>query len=75
MEYFLPFIFCVVHLFLLHRYEPTMDIPTDISTETDRVLFIKAVAEFMVTFFTSRPFNICFQSVVRSYFVVVIAGK
>lgn len=34
------------------RYEPTMDIPTDISTETDRVLFIKAVAEFMVTLFS-----------------------
>lgn len=26
-----------------------MEIPTDLSTETDRVLFIKAVAEFMVT--------------------------
>lgn len=51
MEYFLPFILCVVRLFLLHRYEPTVDIPTDISTETDRVLFIKAVAEFMVTLF------------------------
>lgn len=45
-------IFSAIHLlFLLHRYEPTMDIPTDISTETDRVLFIKAVAEFMVTLF------------------------
>lgn len=51
MEDFLPFIFCIVHFFLLRRYEPTMDIPTDISTETDRVLFIKAVAEFMVTLF------------------------
>lgn len=29
-----------------------MDIPADISTETDRVLFIKAVAEFMVTLFS-----------------------
>lgn len=35
-------------LFLPRRFEPTEDIPTDISTETDRVLFIKAVAEFMV---------------------------
>ncbi|TNM87819.1 clusterin-associated protein 1 homolog [Takifugu rubripes] len=34
-------------IWLVKRYEPTMDIPTDISTETDRVLFIKAVAEFM----------------------------
>lgn len=30
-----------------------MDISTDISTETDRVLFIKAVAEFMVTLSSS----------------------
>lgn len=43
--------FCVFS-FRAHRYEPTMDIPTDISTETDRVLFIKAVAEFMVTLFS-----------------------
>lgn len=41
-----------VFFFRPHRYEPTMDIPTDISTETDRVLFIKAVAEFMVTLFS-----------------------
>lgn len=34
-------------IWLVKRYEPTMDIPADISTETDRVLFIKAVAEFM----------------------------
>uniref|UniRef100_H3D7N4 Clusterin associated protein 1 n=1 Tax=Tetraodon nigroviridis TaxID=99883 RepID=H3D7N4_TETNG len=34
-------------IWLVKRYEPATDIPTDISTETDRVLFIKAVAEFM----------------------------
>lgn len=26
-----------------------MDIPTDVDTESDRVFFIKAVAQFMVT--------------------------
>lgn len=30
------------------RYEPQMDIPTDVDTESDRVFFIKAVAQFMV---------------------------
>lgn len=28
-----------------------MDIPTDVDTETDRILFIKAVAHFMVKSF------------------------
>lgn len=26
-----------------------MDIPTDVDTESDRIFFIKAVAQFMVT--------------------------
>uniref|UniRef100_H3CXI0 Clusterin associated protein 1 n=1 Tax=Tetraodon nigroviridis TaxID=99883 RepID=H3CXI0_TETNG len=34
-------------MWLVKRYEPRTEIPTDISTEADRVLFIKAVAEFM----------------------------
>lgn len=55
------------------------DIPADISTETDRVLFIKAMAEFMVMWFSvcCFLFNIFFWSVVMSYFfvVVVVLGK
>ncbi|XP_051789989.1 clusterin-associated protein 1 homolog isoform X1 [Erpetoichthys calabaricus] len=34
---------------LVKRYEPQTDIPTDIDTEQDRVFFIKAVAQFMAT--------------------------
>lgn len=30
------------------RYEPHIDIPSDVDTESDRIFFIKAVAQFMV---------------------------
>ncbi|KAM3876054.1 clusterin-associated protein 1 homolog [Diretmus argenteus] len=36
-------------IWLVKRYEPQMDIPTDVDTESDRVFFIKAVAQFMAT--------------------------
>ena len=32
----------------LTRYDPTADIPTDVETEQDRVIFIKSAAQFMV---------------------------
>ncbi|XP_056153292.1 clusterin-associated protein 1 homolog isoform X2 [Lampris incognitus] len=34
---------------LVKSYDPQMDIPSDVSTESDRVFFIKAVAQFMAT--------------------------
>ncbi|XP_054850991.1 clusterin-associated protein 1 [Eublepharis macularius] len=34
---------------LVKRYDPETDIPSDVETEQDRVFFIKAVAQFMVT--------------------------
>lgn len=34
---------------LVKRYDPQADIPTDIDTESDRILFIKSVAQFMAT--------------------------
>ncbi|XP_072295116.1 clusterin-associated protein 1 homolog isoform X2 [Eucyclogobius newberryi] len=36
-------------IWLVKRYEPQMDIPTDVETESDRIFFIKAVAQFMAT--------------------------
>ncbi|XP_060642236.1 clusterin-associated protein 1 isoform X2 [Anolis sagrei] len=36
-------------LWLVKRYEPQSDIPSDVETEQDRVFFIKAVAQFMAT--------------------------
>ncbi|XP_047443360.1 clusterin-associated protein 1 homolog isoform X2 [Mugil cephalus] len=36
-------------IWLVKRYEPQIDIPTDVDTESDRIFFIKAVAEFMAT--------------------------
>uniref|UniRef100_A0A3P8WVH5 Clusterin associated protein 1 n=1 Tax=Cynoglossus semilaevis TaxID=244447 RepID=A0A3P8WVH5_CYNSE len=36
-------------VWLVKRYEPHMDIPTDVDTESDRIFFIKAVAQFMAT--------------------------
>uniref|UniRef100_G1T1X1 Clusterin associated protein 1 n=1 Tax=Oryctolagus cuniculus TaxID=9986 RepID=G1T1X1_RABIT len=38
-----------VLLWLVKRYEPQTDIPSDIDTEQDRVFFIKAIAQFMAT--------------------------
>ncbi|XP_037105901.1 clusterin-associated protein 1 homolog isoform X2 [Syngnathus acus] len=38
-----------IMLWLVKRYEPQMDIPPDVGTESDRVFFIKAVAQFMAT--------------------------
>ena len=31
------------------RYDPNTDIPMDVDTENDRVLFVKSVAQFMVS--------------------------
>ena len=36
-------------LCLYDRYEPQNDIPSDVETEQDRVFFIKAIAQFMVS--------------------------
>ncbi|KAM4575248.1 clusterin-associated protein 1 homolog isoform 1-T2 [Fundulus diaphanus] len=36
-------------IWLVKRYEPNIDIPTDVDTESDRIFFIKAVAQFMAT--------------------------
>ncbi|KAM5227564.1 clusterin-associated protein 1 isoform 2-T2 [Ctenodactylus gundi] len=38
-----------VLLWLVKRYEPQTDIPSDVETERDRVFFIKAIAQFMAT--------------------------
>lgn len=35
-------------LLFLHRYDPTADLPTDLDTEQDRVIFIKSTAQFLV---------------------------
>jgi len=37
-------------LLLLYRYDPNTDMPADIDTPQDRVIFIKSVASFMVSF-------------------------
>lgn len=34
---------------LVRRYDPNVELPMDVDTEQDRVLFIKAVAQFMAT--------------------------
>jgi len=47
----------ILHMYFLsesthasfYRYEPQTDIPPDVETEQDRVFFIKAVAQFMVS--------------------------
>ncbi|KAM4738743.1 clusterin-associated protein 1 homolog isoform 2-T2 [Anableps anableps] len=36
-------------IWLVKRYEPHVDIPTDVDTESDRIFFIKAMAQFMAT--------------------------
>ncbi|XP_028825593.1 clusterin-associated protein 1 homolog isoform X3 [Denticeps clupeoides] len=36
-------------IWLVKRFDPQMDIPCDVETESDRVFFIKAVAQFMAT--------------------------
>ena len=39
-------------LSLISRYDPNADIPVDTDSEQDRVIFIKSVAQFMVSFST-----------------------
>lgn len=34
---------------LINRYDPTADLPTDLDTEQDRVIFIKSTAQFLAT--------------------------
>ena len=36
---------CMTSIF---RYDPNVELPTDVDTEQDRVLFIKSLAQFMV---------------------------
>ncbi|XP_032428796.1 clusterin-associated protein 1 homolog isoform X1 [Xiphophorus hellerii] len=36
-------------IWLVRRYEPHVDIPTEVDTESDRIFFIKAVVQFMAT--------------------------
>ena len=36
---------CITSIF---RYDPNVELPTDVDTEQDRVLFIKSLAQFMV---------------------------
>ena len=31
-----------------YRYDPNVELPADVDTEQDRVLFIKSLAQFMV---------------------------
>ncbi|KXJ26566.1 clusterin-associated protein 1 [Exaiptasia diaphana] len=38
-----------VLIWLVKRYDPNAELPIDVDTEQDRVLFIKAVAQFMAT--------------------------
>lgn len=38
-----------VLIWLVRRYDPNADLPTDIDTEQDRVIFIKSMAQFMAT--------------------------
>lgn len=38
----------LIHVCFRFRYEPQTDIPSDNETESDRVFFIKAIAQFMV---------------------------
>ena len=33
----------------LCRYDPSADLPTEVDTEQDRVIFIKSIAQFMVS--------------------------
>lgn len=36
-------------MWLVRRYDPNVELPTDVDTEQDRVLFIKSLAQFMAT--------------------------
>ncbi|KAL9956206.1 hypothetical protein ACROYT_G037651 [Oculina patagonica] len=38
-----------VLMWLVRRYDPNVELPMDVDTEQDRVLFIKSVAQFMAT--------------------------
>ena len=42
-------IFQTVWYFILSRYDPHAEVPSDTDTPEDRVIFIKAVAQFMVS--------------------------
>jgi clusterin-associated protein 1 len=33
----------------IYRYDPMADLPSDVDTEQDRVIFIQSLAQFMVT--------------------------
>lgn len=41
----------------MYRYDPNVELPMDVDTEQDRVLFIKAVAQFMVCILDIKALN------------------
>ena len=40
-----------------YRYDPNVELPMDVDTEQDRVLFIKSVAQFMVCILVMKTLN------------------
>ena len=38
------------NIYIFYRYDPNVELPTDVDTEQDRVFFIKSLAQFMVCF-------------------------
>lgn len=40
----------VVYWWYVCRYDPSADLPCEVDTEQDRVIFIKSIAQFMVSF-------------------------
>ncbi|KAJ0064976.1 hypothetical protein NL108_000930, partial [Boleophthalmus pectinirostris] len=56
-------------------YEPQMDIPTDVDTESDKIFFIKAVAQFMVIILVSYSSSIFFIIYVHLYYTFLKATK
>ena len=41
------YIYCLTETF---RYDPNIDVPMDVDGQNDRVIFIKSIAQFMVSF-------------------------
>ena len=45
----------------IFRYDPSADIHGDTDTEQDRIIFIKSVAEFMVSLVCEHAFQVCLE--------------
>ena len=55
------------------RFDPSADLPTDVDTEQDRVIFVRSVAQYMVSF---KKFKLSsFETVLHEIITIILSNQ